>query len=299
LRVSVGDREPRYVVKVRSAAAPRGIAAAVASYLAHADVPGVVAPIPSLAGAVSAETDDASITVYPFVDGQGGIDMQMSDGSWRALGSFARRLHATALPPELRSLVPHETYRPPEIDTIRLVDGAIDETGGRDAIADAVVELWRSHREEILALAARTETLGQALRSRSLPLVICHADMHNGNVNVDRDGKLWIIDWDDVVLAPKERDLMFAIGGGISANLVDANATDRFVEGYGSADADGDALAYFRHAWAVQDVGSDAWRALLDAEATDDQRDDAARILTGLFRPGEIVDLARRSIGVG
>lgn len=260
-------------------------------------MPGVVAPIRSVDDAVSVQAGDVSISVYPFVEGQGGIDTELSDASWRALGVSARRLHATALPPELARRVPRETYRPPEIERIRLADAAVHDAPRRDAVARDVAELWRSHREEILTLAIRAETLGETLRERALPLVTCHADMHTGNVIVDPDGRIWIIDWDDVVLAPKERDLMFVIGGGISTNLVDPNATERFLEGYGTADADELALAYYRHSWAVQDVGGYAWRVLLDGSATDDQRQDAARILIGLFRPGEIVDLAARSVG--
>jgi len=119
--------------------------------------------------------------------------------------------------------------------------------------------------------------------------------MHTGNLIVDADGQVWIIDWDEVVLAPKERDLMFSVGGGISVELVDPNATARFLEGYGDVEIDSQALGYYRHAWAVQDVGGYAWRVLLDQSATEAQRHDAADILVGLFRPGEIVDLAARS----
>ena len=295
LRVWADEPKPRYIVKLRPADAPRDIAAAVTCYLADTDVPGVVAPIRSRAGAVSAHTETLSLTVYPFIDGQMGIEMQMSDDSWRAFGSFARQLHATELPRELVELVPRETYRPNETDVIARVDIAVRNTSSHDATALRVGELWRDHRQEILELAGRTTALGDALRRRSLPLVTCHADMHTGNVIIDPNGALWIIDWDDIVLAPKERDLMFAVDGGISTKLVDPNATARFLEGYGDVDIDEAALAYYRHAWAVQDVGGYAWRVLLDTTATDEQREDAARILFGLFEPGEIVDLAARS----
>jgi spectinomycin phosphotransferase len=295
LRVRAGGRKPRYIVKVRAADAPRDVPAAVARYLAETGVPGVVAPIPSRSGAVSVRTENVSLTVYPFIDGQIGIEMHMSDDSWRRLGSFARRLHATVFPPELAAIVPRETYRPNEIDLIARIDGADRRSRRRDATARTVGELWRGRREDILALAERTQTLGDALRQQSLPLVTCHADMHTGNVIVDRTGALWIIDWDDVVLAPKERDLMFAVGGGISTKLVDPNATERFLEGYGDVDTHEIALAYYRHAWAVQDVAGYAWSVLLDTSAADDQREDAARIFVGLFEPGEIVDLAARS----
>jgi spectinomycin phosphotransferase len=296
-RVYVDAPAPRYIVKLRPAGAPRNVAAAVARHLADSGVPGVVAPVRSNTGSVSAVAGAHSLTVYPFIDGRLGIDMPMSDASWRALGRFARRLHGSVLPPDLAESVPRETYRPYTIETIAQIDAAatamppdaVDET------TRPVLDLWRSERARILELADRTRALGDALRRRSLPLVTCHADMHTGNLIVN-DAGVWVIDWDEVVLAPKERDLMFSVGGGISTDLVDTNATMRFLEGYGDVEIDQEALAYYRHAWAEQDVSGYAWRALLDPTATDAQRADAAAILIGLFRPGEIVDLAARSV---
>jgi spectinomycin phosphotransferase len=295
-RVSADSSGPRYIVKVRRAEAPRDVAAAVARHLADAGVPGVVAPIRSRAGALSARSENVSLTVYPFIEGRMGIEMEMADSSWRALGEFAQRLHATPLPPKLASVIPRESYRPPEIDTIPRVDAAVAAPTADNPATRRVVELWGGHRVEILDLARRAETLGDALRERSLPLVTCHADMHTGNLIVDDAGGVWVFDWDELVLAPKERDLMFSVGGGISEELVSPNATARFLEGYGPVEIDEQALAYYRHAWAVQDVGGYAWRVMLDTSATEPQREDAANILVGLFRPGEIVDLAARSV---
>jgi spectinomycin phosphotransferase len=294
-RVFVGAPTPRYVVKVRRAGAAREPAAAVARSLADAGVPGVVAPIRSGNGAVSTEAGGISITVYPFIDGRLGIEMQLSDEAWRGLGRFARRMHETLLPAELANIVPRESYRPPGFETVPLVDAAVSRWTAGDEVALRVVELWRDHRDEILTLTQRAQILGDALRARSLPLVVCHADMHTGNLIIDSDERVWVVDWDEVVLAPRERDLMFTVGGGISTALVSPNATARFLEGYGDVDIDAAALAYYRHSWAVQDVGGWAWRVLLDNAASHAQRDEAAEILAGLFRPGEIVDLAARS----
>jgi spectinomycin phosphotransferase len=294
-RVWVGEPKPRYIVKVRPANAPRDVAAAVARYVADAGVPGIAAPIQSLSSAISGQSGAWSLTVYPFIDGRHGIHMKTSDELWRAFGSFAKRLHATTLPPELAAALPHETYVPPNFDMIARVDVRVRESLGDDATSRRVGEFWRSHRNVILALASRAKLLGESLRQRSLPFVTCHADMHTGNVIIDDSGGLWVIDWDEAVLAPKERDLMFAVGGGISTALVSPNATARFLEGYGATEIDEPALAYYRHSWAVQDVGGYAWRVILDASATPKQRNDAARIFVGLFGPGEIVDLAARS----
>jgi hypothetical protein len=70
-------------------------------------------------------------------------------------------------------------------------------------------------------------------------------------------------------------------------------ATASFLRGYGETSVDPVALAYYRHAWATQDVLGYAEQVLVDAARSDDDRAEAARIFEILFRPGEIVDIAR------
>ena len=53
-----------------------------------------------------------------------------------------------------------------------------------------------------------------ALETRFPDFIVCHFDIHAGNILIDDDGSLYIVDWDDPILAPKERDLMY-IGGGL------------------------------------------------------------------------------------
>ncbi len=109
---------------------------------------------------------------------------------------------------------------------------------------------------------------------------------------IDDAGALWLVDWDEVILAPKERDLMFVVGG-IGTGLVEPHETAWFLDGYGDTEVDPLALSYYRHAWAVQDLGLYGEDVFLDESLGDDARSHAARILLGLFEPGGIVELAR------
>lgn len=40
-----------------------------------------------------------------------------------------------------------------------------------------------------------------------LPFVLCHTDIHGGNIMRDKFGKLFLVDWENLILAPKEADL--------------------------------------------------------------------------------------------
>jgi spectinomycin phosphotransferase len=278
--------DSRYFVKVRQVDDARDGAAALARYLHDNGVPHVVAPLRSATGSLTVQDGEHSLTVYPLIDGRNGMDVGLTERHWRELGSFLRKLHATSVPAELATRVASETYRPKELGLLPRIDAAVAR-----ADADGMAGFWTTHREEILALAARTEELGQELKALALPFVLCHSDLHTNNVLIDRDGALCVIDWDEPTHAPKERDLMFVIAG-IDASLVRPEETAWFLEGYGDATADPLALAYYRHAWAVQDIGSYGAQVFLD-----DQSRAAAAFsrLRSLFEPGAIVELARTS----
>ncbi len=65
-----------------------------------------------------------------------------------------------------------------------------------------------------------------------------------------QDGAWWLVDWDEVVIAPRERDPMFAIGG-MGGDGVGPEQTASFLQGYGNVAIDEGALTYYRAAWAV------------------------------------------------
>ncbi len=71
--------------------------------------------------------------------------------------------------------------------------------------------------------------------------------MHPNNVLIDTDDQLWIVDWDEVLLAPKECDLMMGVGG-LGSYPAGPREAAWFLQGYGSTAIDPVALAYYRRA---------------------------------------------------
>jgi spectinomycin phosphotransferase len=277
-----------YFVKVRPATDARDGAASLARHLYDQGVPHVVAPLRSKTGTLTVQDGGHSLTVYPLIDGSTGMEVRLNERQWRALGSFLKELHTTVLPAELDERVGSETYRPTELDLLPRIDEAVSSRA-----MDEMVAFWNAQRDEIFALAARTEQLGSALEELALPFVLCHADLHTNNVIVDRDGEVWVIDWDEPAHAPKERDLMFVVGG-IHSSFVETRETEWFLEGYGDSTTHPLSLAYYRHAWAVQDIGGYGKQVFLDSPA-DVRHPEACRRLKSLFEQGSIVEIARAS----
>jgi spectinomycin phosphotransferase len=102
------------------------------------------------------------------------------------------------------------------------------------------------------------------------------------------------VDWDETVLAPKERDLMFVVGG-IGRDLVSPSKTVCFFEGYGESTIDPLALTYYRYAWAVQDMAAYGERIFFLPGLSEESRRDAMHSFVDMFESGNIVDIALRS----
>ena len=84
--------------------------------------------------------------------------------------------------------------------------------------------------------------------------MLCHADLHAGNLLVEDNGTLHIIDWDEILLAPRERDLMY-IGGGLLGNWrAPEDEEILFYQGYGPVTIDPVAMAYYRYERIITDL---------------------------------------------
>jgi spectinomycin phosphotransferase len=91
---------------------------------------------------------------------------------------------------------------------------------------------------------ATLEKLAVVLQSQTLPYVICHADLHARNLIRDRAGRVFVIDWDEVMLAPKERDFIF----------IRKPYAEAFFQGYADAEIDWSLLTYYLWERVVQDL---------------------------------------------
>jgi spectinomycin phosphotransferase len=80
----------------------------------------------------------------------------------------------------------------------------------------------------------------------------------------------YIVDWDEPIMAPKERDLMF-IGGGVCNVWNNPSEEALFYKGYGKTEINKTILAYYRHERIVEDIAEYSQILLFTKVRTEDK----------------------------
>jgi spectinomycin phosphotransferase len=245
---------------------------ALSAALHEGGIEEVLAPTRTLHGELAQRIENGVLLVYPFREGHNGFERPLRPHHWQQLGDALRRIHNTALIPDTLA---RETFRVPRVNTLEA------------AIAQ---ELFRTGEETVRRLIGETTRLGERCRAGRWKFVPSHADLHVGNVLVEENGRLWIVDWDAPRLSPRECDLTFFRDGGI-LDLHGVEEEERFFAGYGPFETDPDALAYFQYARILEDLVEFAEEA-----TTSSMPDKRARALEGYeaqFRSRRLLALAK------
>ena len=97
-----------------------------------------------------------------------------------------------------------ETFDPTEyVRWVRAFEIQHAHAQGGGASQRALRSSWVTHQSTIHTVVTTLEKLAEVLRSRPFPCVICHADLHARNLIRNRAGQVFVIDWDEAMLAQK------------------------------------------------------------------------------------------------
>ncbi len=234
------------------------------------------------------------VIVYPFIDGDTSWT-GMIDEQWKEAGRTFQRIHAVKLAPSGFESVRKETFDPSEYaQWVRTFEVQhLAASGEESASRRALRSLWIGHERSIDMVVNALEKLAEVLRSRALPYVICHADLHPANLLRDHAGHVHVIDWDEVMLAPKERDFLF-----IKASATDSEALPgsmAFFQGYGKTEIDWVALTYFRYERVIQDLIACAQEVFSRDDLGEETKADSVRLFESILLAGGEIEAAMQT----
>jgi spectinomycin phosphotransferase len=285
------DEQTPYFLKLRSGLFDE-TAVTLPRFLYDQGVQHILAAIPTTSGQLWGYLDDFALILYPFIDGQNGWEAILSQRQWIEFGTAFRRIHSLSAPAALLNQLQRETYSPKWREIVKGFQARVDSETFADPISAGLADLLKTRRDVIDDLVARAERLGLLLQNQAPESVICHTDIHQGNLLIRADGDFYIVDWDAPLLAPKERDLMF-IGGGVG-RLDSPQQQALFYQGYGETQIDPVALAYYRYERIVEDFAAYCDEILVSGRGDQDRAEGLSR-LNSQFLPDAVIDVAYRT----
>jgi spectinomycin phosphotransferase len=263
-------------------------------FLSDQGIPHLIAPLTTTSGQLWADLADFKMILYPFIEGRNGYEVDLSDRHWIEFGAALKRIHSVTLPSALGNRIQRETFSPKWREIVKTFLADLDNESYDEPVAIKTAAFLQSKRAEVFDLVARTERCAQALQDRQPEFVLCHSDLHAGNVLIEERGAFYLVDWDAPLLAPKERDLMYAGGGQFGDARTPAEEERLFYRGYGPTQVDHHALAYYRYERIVEDIAVYCEQLLLSNDGGDD-RPQALRYLMSNFEPNGTIEIAYRA----
>ena len=283
------EDEKRYFLKLRNGYF-EPVTVSLPQFLVHQGARGIIAPLETLQRQLFGSLEGYTSILYPYIQGKDGYEVKLSDEQWVFLGKTLRMVHDAHIPPVLALQIPCEVYDPQWRDSTRDFLGQIEHTTYADPVARDLSVFMRANRDLIRHMVDRAAALAAELRQQPNANVLCHNDAHPGNYLVADSGDLYLVDWDNPILAPRERDLM-CIGGGMAGDQPGGREERLFYLGYGPEAIRQPALAYYRYERVIQDIAEFCKQIFLTTTGGAD-RAQSYQYLVSSFAPASVVEAA-------
>lgn len=181
-----------------------------AAALASSPLDFVLAPLPTVDGSITVGLDAARLSVTPWVDGTSGDGDLHDAGEARRTAEMVGALHTTQPPAGVPRWAPLVGADLPGLIADRVAapwgSGPYAERA-RAALGERLSDLERWVRR-YLELAGRTDPARW---------VATHGEPHTRNQLRTTNGRTFLVDWESLKLAPRERDLRFLVDQGHGA----------------------------------------------------------------------------------
>jgi spectinomycin phosphotransferase len=158
----------------------------------------VVGPLADRAGAPTNRLGDYAVTVFPF------LEERSRGGEPDEVMRMLDRLHAATVPQDLPR---REDFAIPNRDALR----ALDRPWTTGPFGEPARALLRSAVDRLAEWLDEYDELARVVGETSDSWVVTHGEPHSSNVIRDDADGLFLVDWDTVMLAPRERDLWMVV----------------------------------------------------------------------------------------
>ena len=178
---------------------------------------GVVAPLETLEGALSVPWQDFRVSLFPFIEGKSRWDLwkvgkDFTDTELSQTGALLATIHGCPDTIVSNDLTVAKYDLPLRHELHTVLESPAKKTPSQNQYQKQLLEALAEHQSAVLETLDRYDSLGRSAEAIQDPFVITHGDPTPGNLILDTENRLHLIDWDGVCLGPPEKDLVSFTG---------------------------------------------------------------------------------------
>jgi len=263
----------------------------------------IIPPIKTIDDRLYIKTPEFTIILYPFIQGKSGKEIDLSAEQWIEFGKTLRIIHSfTELQLQKSKFsfqienIPREKFDEIWLTRLEKIMDELDTVQTGNQIVENFINMLEARRPIITEMMQRAGKLLNEINDyetdycMAIKYCLCHADIHAANILIT-ENDFYIVDWDTMIMAPKERDLMF-IGGGVAGKWNTQNETDLFYRGYGECEKiNRKILDYYRYIRIIEDIVV-YWDQFFADGVSDKNRESITEKVESGFLPGNVAEMA-------
>jgi len=212
----------------------------------RAGIVNIAHPIPTSQGQMRIQIRDFQIALFDWISGKTAQEHKLTDIQLEGLGELLAKIHQSKT--IIGEYSVRENFTIPFKDRLVSILSDMSEMTGDSSKYKTKLELFlRPHRQEFMRELEILEKLQRKVRTMNLEFVNCHGEPSPGNILSSDNAEVYLLDWDEPIFAPKEKDLLF-----FKDNL------EPVMKGYSgfSSDTviDQDVLEFYGHMWNLGEI---------------------------------------------
>ena len=252
--------------------------------------PHIIKPIKTIEENLFLKLMDCTVILYPFIDGKTAKETRLTMQQWNKFGEVLRAIHDYKINKNSNE-IPLETYDAQWRTKLKKYLNELNNKERDNLCVKQFINLYDQKSELIKFIIYRAEDLLGKMKKARNDYCLCHGDIHAGNILISRDRNFFLTDWDTLIIAPKERDLMF-IGGGVGNTWNKKEEEAAFYEGYGGKEnVDEEIISYYRFERIIVDLVEYYEQFFVENIEEKNQRAILDRVGSA-FHPNGVVDMA-------
>ena len=251
--IVVSETDEKYFAKA-SASVPDACLQ-LASLLRHrCNISGVVAPLKTSNGALGMPWHDFRVSLFPFIEGKSRWDLwkvgkDFTDAELGQTAVLLATIHHCTDEIKVDCLRVAKYDLPLRNELYEVLAASTKEIPSQNPYQKQLLEALAAHRSSVLAAMERYDELGRSATASQTSFVITHGDPTPGNLILDTENRLHLIDWDGVCLGPPEKDLVSFTGERFEV-VLERYLTERQCDVFLHADIFG----FYIYEWTLNEI---------------------------------------------